>query len=110
MLDLRDTAPAGGADFLWQVLGIAEDRVVPRDYSALLDRIQQPTTVLLAGQPLLPRRAIPRCPSLVDDESRRQLAAHPWVEVLEIADASHNITLDAPRTFLGAVHALPLPR
>lgn len=92
---LGRTAPAWGADFLWNVLGIGPDRVEERDYTHLMAHLATPATVLLGSEPLMPRRPFERMPSLIDEETRTVLAAHPLVEVWEAEGAGHNIPRDA---------------
>jgi pimeloyl-ACP methyl ester carboxylesterase len=95
LLQLRNAMPPGGEDFVWQVFGVAADRTEPRDYSALLDRLSRPATVVLGGDALLPERERVGWPSLVDDESRARLAAHPGLEVRVMAGAGHHILKEA---------------
>lgn len=99
-------APPGSEDFLWNVLGVSAERQEPRDYLALVDQIARPAIALVGGEPLLPERRAAVMPSLVDEESRARLRAHPLVEVVECAGAGHNIPRLAPRPMLDAIRRL----
>lgn len=95
LLQLRDAMPPGGEDFVWQVFGVAADRTEPRDYSGLLERLARPARVVLGGDALLPERVRTGWPSLVDDDSRARLAAHPRVDLAVMQGAGHHILKEA---------------
>lgn len=92
---LRTQAPEWGAAFLWNVLGIGPDRIEDRDYRHLLAQLTIPATVLLGSEPLEPKRPFQRMPSLVDEDTRAALAAHPTVEIWHAEGVGHNIPRDA---------------
>ena len=92
---LLDAMPSGGEDFVWQVFGIAADRTEPRDYTGLVERLQRPAKAVLGGDLLLPKRERTGWPSLVDEESRRLLAAHPGIEVQVVDGAGHHVLKEA---------------
>jgi hypothetical protein len=80
--------------FLWNVLGIAPDRVEPRDYTPALARLKTPAIALLAETPLDPPRSLPFLPSLVGEADRALLRAHPCIEVRDVP-GGHNVGLHA---------------
>jgi len=90
----RDAA-AHRAFAAYMGLGARADR--PRDDLALLDRLDLPTDVILAGEPLEPRREAARLPSLVDATVRARLAAHPRVRLHLAAGSGHNAQGAAPK-------------
>lgn len=102
---VREQAPAGHDDFLWQVLGIAADRIEPRDYSGLLANLRLPARALVGGQCEPPQRDFVIMPSLITAECRALLDAHPQVTVIEAPGAGHNVPARATLTFLRAVEA-----
>lgn len=102
---VREQAPGGHDDFLWQVLGIAPDRMEPRDYRGLLASLERPARVLVGGQCGPPRRDFAIMPSLVTAECRALLDAHPQVTVIEAPGAGHNVPARATLTFLQTVEA-----
>lgn len=102
---VREQAPAGHDDFLWQVLGIAPDRLDSRDYGALLDNLALPTRVLVGGECGPPRRDFTIMPSLITRETRRRLDEHPRVTVIEAQGAGHNVPARAILTFAHAVES-----
>jgi pimeloyl-ACP methyl ester carboxylesterase len=95
LLQLRDAMPPGGEDFVWQVFGVDRARTEPRDYTGLLERLQRPAKVVLGGDLLLPERERTGWPSLVDEDSRRLLAAHPRIEVQVLDAAGHHVLKEA---------------
>ncbi len=95
LTQLLDAMPAGGEDFVWQVFGLAPDRREPREYTGLLDRLSRPAKLVLGGDALLPERDRTGWPSLVDDDSRRVLAAHLLVEVQVLPGAGHHVLKEA---------------
>lgn len=80
------------------------DAVLGRqDFRPLLKRLQRPTTVLLGEIPLEPRRDLPTWPSLVDAETRAELAANPLIRVVVAPGAGHNIALENVAAFVRAL-------
>lgn len=102
---VREQAPPGHDDFLWQVLGIAPDRLEPRDYSALLANLELSTRVLVGGEMGPPRRDFDIMPSLVSPACRALLDNHPKVTVIEAPGAGHNVPARAVLTFAHALEA-----
>jgi pimeloyl-ACP methyl ester carboxylesterase len=100
IVGFRDSAPPEAADFLWEVFGVAKDRIEPRDYTGLLDRLPAPAHAVLGDLPLQPERPLEILPSLVDEASRARLMAHPDIEVSVAKGAGHNIPRDAPALLL----------
>jgi fermentation-respiration switch protein FrsA (DUF1100 family) len=102
---VREQAPAGHEAFLWQVLGIAPDRIEPRDYRGLLASLQRPTRALVGGECGPPQRPFSIMPSFITPACRALLDAHPRVSVLEAPGAGHNVPVRATLLFLQAVEA-----
>jgi pimeloyl-ACP methyl ester carboxylesterase len=105
LLQLRGAMPPGGEDFVWQVFGIAADRTEPRDYSGLVERVRRPAKLLVGSVPLAPERHLPSWPSLVDEESRRLLAAHPLIDLEVMQGAGHHIPKEAWGQFESVMRA-----
>lgn len=82
---------------LWSLFGIAPRLTQGRDYRGLLNELSVPTRVLLGDLPLLPPRDLGRLPSLVDEESRAALDAHPLVRVSRVVGGGHGIQFEAAR-------------
>lgn len=89
------------ADFVRQVFGFSPGGVEPRDYSVLLMQLRRPALVILGDVPLYPERDLAEWPSLVDDETRKALHAHPLVRVEVFAGAGHNVVVADPARFFG---------
>lgn len=102
---LRDQAPPGHEDFLWQVLGIGPDRIEPRDYTGLLAALRLPTLALVGGVsgPRDPDFEV--MPSMMTPASRALLDRHPHVNVVEAPGAGHNVPARATMIFLRAIEA-----
>jgi hypothetical protein len=66
-------------DYLWEVFGVASDKLENRDYRRLLDNITVPTDVMVGELPLLPRRRTDIWPSFTSAKDRASLAANPLV-------------------------------
>jgi hypothetical protein len=105
LLPLREEAPAGSDEFLWNVLGIGRDAVEPRDYTALLDQLSKPTAAILGTEPLGEPRDWTVMPSLVTEPVRARLAAHPRIQVFDALGAGHNVAKLATDIFLRVVVA-----
>lgn len=86
--------------FTWPIFGIDRTRHEDRSYLHLLDRLACPTRVVVGGVPLMPEREVSAMPSLVGDDVRAILAAHPLIEVTETPGAGHNIPRDAAHELL----------
>jgi pimeloyl-ACP methyl ester carboxylesterase len=93
-------------DMAWQVFGMRDGQIEARDYTPMLDSLGAPVTVMLGDDPLHPRRPLTRTPTLVDEESRRRLAAHPGVTVLDVPGCGHNIPYDGAAPFFGQLQRL----
>jgi pimeloyl-ACP methyl ester carboxylesterase len=102
---VRDQAPEGHDAFLWQVLGIARDRLEPRDYSGLLRALQLPTRALVGGATPPAPQDFTIMPSFVTPGCRSLLDAHPQVTVVEATGAGHNVPARATLTFVQTVEA-----
>lgn len=96
LLGLRTAPVPGWESVIWPIFGIAAERVEVRDYLPLLDELAIPTVALLGSVSLRPRRGFTAMPSLVDEQVRARLEAHPLVEVREVAGAGHDIPTFAP--------------
>lgn len=88
---------------LWRLFGVGRDQICPRDYAGLLAGLATPAHVILGDEPLLPKRDLGRFPSLVDDESRRLLAAHPLVTQTTVCNGGHAVQREA---FVGCVQIM----
>lgn len=102
---VREQAPGGHEDFLWQVLGVAADRIEPRDYSALLAAVQVPARALVGGTTPPAPQAFAVMPSLVTPACRALLDAHPQVTVVEAPGAGHNVPARATLLFAQTLEA-----
>ena len=85
--------------FLWNMFGVAEDRVENRDYRYLLDGIAVPTDVLVGYTPLAPQRELESWPSLTSEADRTSLRANPWVTLHEGPRGSGHAYGADPATF-----------
>ncbi len=99
----RGAMPAGGEDFVRRLFGVTAEATEPRDYRGLLERLTKPALVLVGSVALEPQRQLDRWPSLVDEDSRRLLAAHPLVDLQVIEGAGHNVISDQPERFWAAL-------
>jgi pimeloyl-ACP methyl ester carboxylesterase len=99
----REQTPPGGEAFVRNVVGVDASGSEPRDYTPLLEGLTTPTLALLGDVALGEPRPFDEMPSLVDDDSRRRLAAHPLVEVRAVPGVGHNIPLLAADLFLDAM-------
>lgn len=79
------------------LFGVSRNEVAPRDYRHVLDGLTVPVDVVLAGEPLHPRRPVARMPSLVDAPERALLAGLPTVRMHLARDAGHNVQGQAPK-------------
>jgi len=100
---LRDQAPPGHEDFLWQVLGIGPDRIEPRDYSALLAALRLPTRALVGGVCGPRDLDFEIMPSLITPACRALLDRHPQVTVVEAPGAGHNVPARGTMIFFRAL-------
>lgn len=76
-------------DFLWSVFGLAEDRVEPRSYLAVLDGLPE-GAVIAVGQPD-GGDAGEALPSFVTDAERRRLKALPAVRLVTLVGMGHKL-------------------
>jgi hypothetical protein len=81
----------------WSFFGVGPQATAARDYRTLLDGLSRPTDIVLAGEPLEPRRSVERFPSLVGADERARLAAHPRIRLHVAKDAGHNVQGQAPK-------------
>jgi pimeloyl-ACP methyl ester carboxylesterase len=70
--------------------------LIDRDFSPLIDDLTVPTEVMAGSVPLLPPRDLERPPSLVDELTRRQLAAHPLVTLTVVEGVGHLVQEAGP--------------
>jgi hypothetical protein len=84
-------AAPGLREALWRFYGVGPETSEPRDYRALLEGLSVPADVVLAGEPLAPRRPVERLPSLVGEAERARLAVHPRVRLHLARGAGHNV-------------------
>jgi hypothetical protein len=70
--------------------------LVDRDFSSWIDALTTPTEVMAGGIALLPPRRLERPPSLVDDLTRRQLAANPLVTLTVVEGVGHLVQEAGP--------------
>lgn len=91
----REQAPESGREFVRNVFGVGDMQVEARDHSWVLEGLAAPTLALIGTDPLMPRRAFARMPSLIGDGTLRLLKEHPLVSLEFAANAGHNIPRDA---------------
>lgn len=89
--------------FVVNVFGVTETAVEERRYDTLLDALATPTHVLVGDQPLYPRRALEKLPSLVDEPERERMAAHPRIRLTVAPGAGHNVLQQSVPAFLAAL-------
>lgn len=77
--------------FIEAAFGVRPDGAAPRDHSAVLDGLQVPVDVMLAGEPLMPQRQVARFPSLLGEAERRRLSETPGVRLHLVAGSGHNV-------------------
>jgi hypothetical protein len=80
---------------LWSFFGVGPQTTAERNYRPLLDGLTRPIDVVLASEPLEPRRAVQRFPSLVGAVERARLAAHPRIRLHLAPGAGHNVQSQA---------------
>lgn len=85
-----DPSPAT-RDFITNVFGVTGARVEDRDYTHLLAALRWPVLCLVGDDPLLPQRAVPLIPSLVDDPEREILAATPGLQLRVVPNVGHDL-------------------
>jgi hypothetical protein len=78
-------------EWLMNLFGVAPNKVVNRDYRPLVDEVQVPLKILIAGEPLEPERFASATPGLITAEDRRWLLQHPKVDAQIIEGVGHNI-------------------
>lgn len=77
--------------FLWNVFGVAEAALEPRDHRPLVTKLSLPSWAMFGGEPLMPERATDELPSLVDEPERDLLRSHPGVETRVVPTVGHNV-------------------
>ena len=92
LLGWREQGPPDRWPLVTSIFGITPTTVEPRDYTHLLDELRVPAVVILGSEPLMPPRPFEAMPSLVDEESRALLAAHPRVQLVTAPGAGHHVT------------------
>jgi hypothetical protein len=80
-----------------RLFGVTKAQITPRDYRHVLDGLSVPVDVVLAGEPLQPRRRVERLPSLVDAPERALLSVLPQVRMHLAQGAGHNVQGQAPK-------------
>lgn len=103
--ELAQRAPADGATFLWNVLGVSATAAEPRDYTALLDGLTAPATVLAGSARLEDQASGEPWPSLVSAEARQRLKACPLVRYQEVEGAGHNVPVHGALAMVDAIRA-----
>jgi pimeloyl-ACP methyl ester carboxylesterase len=92
-------------ELMLAIFGATEAGIVSqRDYTPLLRASTCPIDVLLGGVRAHPGQTM--LPSLVDDESRRQLAAAGNVRCIDVPGAGHRVASADPRLFNDVVQRL----
>ncbi|CAN7555103.1 alpha/beta hydrolase [Phenylobacterium sp. LjRoot225] len=81
-----------------QLFGVSREAIAPRLYHQVLDGLAVPVDVVLASEPLHPRRPVARMPSLVDAPERALLASLPRVRMHLARGAGHNVQGQASKT------------
>lgn len=88
----------GMAEWIWNIFGVAADRVEPRDYRSMLEGVRVPGIVLIGsdGTPGM-------MPSLIGTDDRASLSAHPTLEAVVLEGFGHNIPKHRPDALLRAI-------
>ena len=71
--------------------GVTQAEAAGRDHRWVLEGLNVPVDAVLAEEPLEPRRAVARHPSLVGEAERRLLAATPGVRLHIVPGTGHNV-------------------
>ncbi len=77
--------------FLWNVFGISDIVHENRDYRPLLETLSVPGWAAFGGVPLLPPRATPSLPSLVDEPERVLMRANSLLKTEVVPTVGHNV-------------------
>jgi pimeloyl-ACP methyl ester carboxylesterase len=97
---LRETEDPHLAAWVWNLFGVSETALEPRDYRGVLST-RRPGVVVIAGEPLEPERQIRRLPGLIRAEDRSAFGDHP-MRVIMAMGSGHNIVRDAPQALAAA--------
>jgi pimeloyl-ACP methyl ester carboxylesterase len=84
------------ADFVAEVFGFRGDQVVDQDYRGWLGALAAPVVVAAGSVPLLPPRDLQDAPSLLDDDDRVLLLAHPRVRLVTFEGHGHVLVEASP--------------
>ena len=99
------------ADFVAEVFGFRDGQVTDRDYRGWLDALAAPVVVAAGSVPLWPPRDLLDPPSLLDDDDRARLLAHPRVRLVTFEGHGHALVEASPDRccdlILETVAALP---
>jgi pimeloyl-ACP methyl ester carboxylesterase len=95
---LHDGMPALHERWMWSILGYTADQAEGRDYLPILNNLNQPVEVVAGDLPLFPVREVGVMPSLLGNDDRRLLAAHPLIRLEVAQGAGHDVPKEAPDT------------
>jgi hypothetical protein len=93
---LRRAPTPAHVTWIENIFGLTAAESPGRDYWSLIEGAPAPIHVVLAGEPLEPRRPVSHLPSLVSAEARALLARHPGVRMHHVANSGHNIQAMQP--------------
>ena len=88
---LETPADAELRAFVWNMFGVSETTVEPRDYRPLVGTLTRPSRAMFGELPLMPKRDVTELPSLVDVPERELLAQHPLVNSTVVPTVGHNV-------------------
>ncbi len=77
--------------FIWNMFGVNETTVDPRDYRPLVQQLTRPSRAMFGEAALMPQRNFTELPSLVDAPERELLAQHPLVKARVVPVVGHNV-------------------
>jgi pimeloyl-ACP methyl ester carboxylesterase len=92
-------ANPGMTEWVGNILGIARDSVVNRDYRPLVASATKPGIFVIAGEPLEPPRPLQMHPGVLTAEDRAFVTAQSSVEVIVAEGSGHDVPYLAPAAF-----------
>lgn len=99
---MRDDPRFNKGGFIANIFGVGPHASEPRDYSHLLANLDRPARVLVGTE----REGAPDGPSVVDDLSRAELKAHPWVRLHVVQGAGHQVLPWAPEAAIQVMNSV----
>jgi len=95
-------------EWLWRILGYGLT-IEDRDYHSILNALQRPARILVAGNALGQRRETTEMPGLLDAEDIAFLSTHPLLIVQHVPGVSHDIASQCRDLFVTAIREALTP-